>query len=126
MRHTPTYSPDQDADWRALANCRDVDPDVMQPEVAAPEDVEEAKAHCAGCPVLEQCRQLALSQGDGAYGVHAGEWFGTPPRRPGVVDLIGDKLLAELFRNGWSVRRIAATYGLTKKQVEWAKGRLAA
>lgn len=64
--------------WQADANCRDTNPDVMQPEVASDEDVNEAKAVCKGCPVRLQCLELAKSQPD-PYGVHAGQWFGHKP-----------------------------------------------
>lgn len=67
--------------WQQLARCRNEDPDSMQPERATPDEVEAALAVCSGCPVIEQCRQLAESQ-PGAYGVHAGEWWGDPPHSP--------------------------------------------
>lgn len=70
-------------DWRHRANCRDVDPNVMQPEVASAADVDAAMAHCVGCPVRLECRQLAMSQSS-PYGIHAGQWFGEPPRDPGA------------------------------------------
>lgn len=79
-------------DW-SDANCRTIAPESMQPEQATAEDVEQAKAVCGKgtayeCPLLEQCRQLALEQqgGDGEgldvspYGVHAGEWWGRAPK----------------------------------------------
>lgn len=65
-------------DWQNRANCRGVDPERMQPEVATLEDIAQAKAVCVGCPVLEQCRELAGSMPD-AYGVWAGQWLGPLP-----------------------------------------------
>lgn len=71
-------------DWRAAANCLQTDPNTMQPEVATPDEVAMALRLCDGCPVRRQCRELAESQ-VGAYGVHAGEWFGDPPANPAMV-----------------------------------------
>lgn len=68
-----------DKDWRSRANCLDVEPNLMQPDAANEADVATAKAVCAGCPVKRECLQLAKDQDGGAYGVHAGEWFGPPP-----------------------------------------------
>lgn len=70
--------------WQQDANCAGVDPDLMQPEIASDEDVNVAKATCGRgtpfeCPVLLQCKGLAESQPGGAYGVHAGEWYGHKP-----------------------------------------------
>ena len=64
--------------WQTRANCRDTDPDTMQPEVATRAEVMAAKAVCDGCPVKLQCKTLADEQA-GAYGVHAGEWYGPDP-----------------------------------------------
>jgi hypothetical protein len=84
--------------WQNEAQCRDVDPDFMQPEVATPVQVAEAKAYCFGCPVFEQCAEAAYAQrspesGENiAYGVWAGEWFGDLPRVPAaeVCGICGD------------------------------------
>lgn len=70
-------------DWQNRANCRDVGPDLMQPEVATADQVAAALAVCEGCPVRAQCLALAKSQAD-PYGVHAGRWFGPPPRDPSL------------------------------------------
>lgn len=70
-----------DRDWRDRANCLQVDPDDMQPEVATPEDVELARRVCAFCPVRVECKALADGQYE-AYGIHAGEWYGEAPRLP--------------------------------------------
>ena len=62
-------------DWQNRANCRDVDPDLMQPEAATAEEVAEALAVCEGCPVRAQCLALAESQGH-AFGAWGGMWLG--------------------------------------------------
>lgn len=74
-------------DWRAQAACRGMDPESFQPETATQAEVAQAKAVCQHCPLVAftACRELARSQ-DGAYGVHAGEWYGAPPKGPGVVE----------------------------------------
>lgn len=72
-------------DWRARANCRDTDPNDMQPEVATPAEVRTAMALCDGCDVRRECRDLADGQNLGAYGIHAGRWYGEPPRNPALI-----------------------------------------
>lgn len=73
--------------WQDHANCRGEDPEFMQPERASDEDVELAKSVCIGCPVFAKCQESAESQGAdpageaGAYGVWAGEWWGSPPKQ---------------------------------------------
>ena len=50
-------------DWRDHGACLDEDPELFFPIGAtgpAVLQVEEAKAVCAGCPVLAQCRTWAL------------------------------------------------------------------
>lgn len=80
MTHTVS-----ELDWRHQAACKDADPEVMQPEVASEQDVLDAiRAHCLGCPVWDECLQLAKDQVGGAYGIHGGQWFGDAPRRPGA------------------------------------------
>lgn len=80
----PKYDPDS---WQNQAQCAlmRVDPAIMHPDVATRAEVEKAKQVCVGCPVLEQCRQHAVDQGPGVYGVHAGEWHGEEPVWQAVV-----------------------------------------
>lgn len=54
-------------DWRHLAACRDVDPEVFFPLGSA----EQAKTVCRSCPVAAECLVWALEHG--ATGV----WGGT-------------------------------------------------
>lgn len=77
--------------WQRDASCRDEDPNRMQPERATPEQVEEAKEVCIGCPVRERCRQLAESQA-APYGIHDGEWFGADPLPLAVCTWCGEEL----------------------------------
>jgi len=77
--------------WQQDANCADVPPDLMQPEVASDEDVRLAKSTCTGCPVMAQCLELAKSQTD-PYGVHAGRWFGHKPAPVVCCTWCGDLL----------------------------------
>lgn len=79
--HTLT-DPDVSQDWRHSAECRDADPNELQPEVASQEQVDATMArYCLPCPVRLECRQLAESQA-GTYGIHAGQWYGDAPRDP--------------------------------------------
>ncbi|GGJ61399.1 WhiB family transcriptional regulator [Streptomyces brasiliensis] len=52
-------------DWRELANCRGMDPDLFFPvgnssSVAALVQIDEAKAVCSSCPVAQQCLDWAM------------------------------------------------------------------
>jgi WhiB family redox-sensing transcriptional regulator len=63
--------------WRDQAACLDVDPDLFFPDgkvgPAAQAQVVEAKAVCATCPVLGQCRAWALTHSRLVeYGVFGG------------------------------------------------------
>lgn len=60
-------------EWRARAACRDLGPEVFFPVGStgrALDQVEAAKAVCAGCPVKTQCLAWALetNQRDGVWG----------------------------------------------------------
>lgn len=62
-------------DWRHRAKCREVDPELFFPignTGPALLQIEEAKAVCRQCPVLEPCLEWALSTGQ-----DAGVWGGT-------------------------------------------------
>jgi WhiB family transcriptional regulator, redox-sensing transcriptional regulator len=62
------------ADWRHVAACRDEDPELFFPvgnTGPALLQIEEAKAVCRGCPVLEKCLSWALETGQ-----DAGVWGG--------------------------------------------------
>ena len=60
--------------WRSAAACRSADPDLFFPISAsgrALEQVAEAKAICARCPVRRQCLAFALRTRQ-AYGIWGG------------------------------------------------------
>jgi WhiB family transcriptional regulator, redox-sensing transcriptional regulator len=62
-------------DWRALAACREADPDLFFPvgtTGAALRQIEAAKAVCRTCPSLDPCLEFALSTGQ-----DAGVWGAT-------------------------------------------------
>ncbi|HET9655893.1 MAG TPA: WhiB family transcriptional regulator [Kineosporiaceae bacterium] len=51
-------------DWRDASACLDEDPELFFPigdSGPALEQIAEAKAVCAGCPVVEECREYALA-----------------------------------------------------------------
>lgn len=61
-------------DWRHRAKCREVDPELFFPignTGPALLQIEEAKAVCRQCPVMESCLEWALSTGQ-----DAGVWGG--------------------------------------------------
>ncbi|WP_308014158.1 WhiB family transcriptional regulator [Streptantibioticus parmotrematis] len=54
-------------DWRDSAGCRDEDPELFFPiGNAGPAllQIDEAKAVCRRCPVMERCLQWALDTGE--------------------------------------------------------------
>jgi WhiB family redox-sensing transcriptional regulator len=60
-------------DWRDRAVCREEDPELFFPVGTtgpALVQIEEAKAVCRRCPVMEKCQQWALEtrQADGVWG----------------------------------------------------------
>jgi WhiB family redox-sensing transcriptional regulator len=62
-------------DWRHRAACRKEDPDLFFPIGStgpALLQIEEAKAVCRRCPVIDACLQWAL-----VHGEEAGVWGGT-------------------------------------------------
>ena len=59
--------------WRDRAACRGADPRLFFPEDGEP--ARHALAICAGCPVLTDCRQHALTRPE-VWGV----WGGMPER----------------------------------------------
>lgn len=69
MPETPT------GDWRAVAACREADPDLFFPvgtTGAALRQIDAAKAVCRTCPSLDACLEFALSTGQ-----DAGVWGAT-------------------------------------------------
>ncbi|MFI0942926.1 WhiB family transcriptional regulator [Streptomyces sp. NPDC021020] len=61
-------------DWQLRAACRDEDPELFFPvgnSGPALLKVEEARAVCRRCPVMDACRQWALDSGQ-----DAGVWGG--------------------------------------------------
>jgi WhiB family redox-sensing transcriptional regulator len=52
-----------DQDWRLLAACRHMDPELFFPVSASGsslDQITQAKAICAGCPVRRRCLAFAL------------------------------------------------------------------
>jgi len=72
----PIMAETQRHDWRDRGACLDEDPELFFPignTGPALAQIEEAKAVCAGCPVLTECRQWALDNPKLAdYGVFGG------------------------------------------------------
>ncbi|WNM68991.1 WhiB family transcription factor [Mycobacterium Phage TribleTrouble] len=56
--------------WQADALCAQVDPDLFFPERGQPG--APAKSVCARCPVIDQCREFALSSPTELWGVWGG------------------------------------------------------
>ncbi|MFF8867833.1 WhiB family transcriptional regulator [Streptomyces sp. NPDC015139] len=74
-----SYAPSADlpvnTDWRVSSACKDEDPELFFPignTGPALLQIEEAKAVCRRCPVMERCLQWALESGQ-----EHGVWGGT-------------------------------------------------
>jgi WhiB family transcriptional regulator, redox-sensing transcriptional regulator len=72
------YAPSADlpvnTNWRAHSVCKDEDPELFFPignTGPALLQIEEAKAVCRACPVMERCLQWALESGQ-EHGVWGG------------------------------------------------------
>jgi hypothetical protein len=52
------------ADWRTLAACRGLDPELFFPERGDAFTARNAQAVCATCPVAEQCLEFAIEVGE--------------------------------------------------------------
>src|SRR5512138_682230 len=80
-RRTVVADPARDTGWQDRAACLDEDPELFFPpgnEWKGHENQEAAaKAVCNRCPVLEQCREKALVDGD-PYAIRGGT---TPAER---------------------------------------------
>lgn len=48
-------------DWRQLAECLGIDPDIFYPERGDNDGVDAAKAICARCPVEHECLEDAIA-----------------------------------------------------------------
>ncbi|QYC38604.1 Transcriptional regulator WhiB [Nonomuraea coxensis DSM 45129] len=62
--------PLEEIGWLRRGACRSSDPDLFFPLAPSPLQEARAKAVCAGCQVLEECRAYALRAGesDGIWG----------------------------------------------------------
>lgn len=59
--------------WESDAACAGMDPEDFFPERGDAAGVVRAKAICAGCPVIDDCRETHIKEKDGI-------WFGTSAR----------------------------------------------
>jgi len=77
-RPSPRADAAAPADWREQAACRHENPELFFPigtSGPALDQIDEAKAVCARCPVREICLQVALDHGE-----DEGIWGGTTPQ----------------------------------------------
>ncbi|MEW9546861.1 WhiB family transcriptional regulator [Nonomuraea sp. NPDC050783] len=61
--------------WLRRGACRSSDPDLFFPLAPSPLQEARAKAVCAGCQVLQECRSYALRAGE-----PEGIWGGLTPQ----------------------------------------------
>lgn len=66
-------------EWREQAACRDMPKSMFVRESMTRAAQQEAKAVCAGCPVMNECREMALELADSGrvIDVPIGVWGGT-------------------------------------------------
>ncbi|MFC8273822.1 WhiB family transcriptional regulator [Streptomyces sp. NPDC057271] len=72
--YAPSADLPVDINWRARSVCKDEDPELFFPignTGPALLQIEEAKAVCRRCPVMETCLQWALGSGE-----ESGVWGG--------------------------------------------------
>ena len=71
------------ADWRTLAACRGLDPDLFFPKRGDSITARSAQAVCATCPVAEQCLEFAIEVGEteGIWGGLSGRQMREEKRR---------------------------------------------
>jgi hypothetical protein len=74
-RSEPPQLPVDTKDWRAVAECRDADPDLFFPLPNDFATAEAALSSCRKCPVRLPCRELRDSAG--AEGVWGGAFYPT-------------------------------------------------
>ncbi|MEV4562451.1 WhiB family transcriptional regulator [Nonomuraea sp. NPDC049419] len=66
--------PLEEIGWLRRGACRTSDPDLFFPLAPTPPQEARAKAICAGCQVVEECRAYALDAGESE-----GIWGGLTP-----------------------------------------------
>lgn len=94
--------------WREFAECLDVDPELFFPDRSDP--ALAAKRICSRCPVMEQCLETALENGE-EFGV----WGNTTereraemlPKAEATGDPVDYEHMRELIGLGLSRREIA-------------------
>lgn len=52
------------AGWAARGSCRGADPELFFPDAPFPDQEARAKAICATCPVIAECRAYAVRAGE--------------------------------------------------------------
>jgi WhiB family redox-sensing transcriptional regulator len=54
----------REAGWASRGSCRTSDPELFFPDAPSPEREARAKAVCAACPVIQECRDHAVRAGE--------------------------------------------------------------
>lgn len=67
--------PLEEIGWLRRGACRSSDPDLFFPLAPSPLQEARAKAVCARCPVIDECRSYALREGE-----TEGIWGGLTPQ----------------------------------------------
>lgn len=92
----PDYQPEPGDDWRLLAACRGVDPDVFFPPAHDYEALKLARSYCARCPVRDECADWAdrheSTRRQGIFGGMAPRQRAQRRRNNGITFLRGRSL----------------------------------
>jgi WhiB family redox-sensing transcriptional regulator len=70
VREDPIWRTTEELDWRVMANCRGMDPELFFP--VRGEDTRPIKAICAECIVRTDCLDFALAMGE-KHGIWGGK-----------------------------------------------------
>lgn len=128
--HTPvpgmtTPLPGTGSSWKAYGVCAQTDPELFFPEKGG--SAKTPKLLCAGCPVLQECRDWALAN-DERFGVWGGlsererrriinKQRDKPARPVDAWTARRDRTIRRLTDEGYSAAEIAIRIGCTQRTV---------
>lgn len=115
--------------WQASAACIGYDPELWYPEDWDTSSKLKAKKICSGCPVRQECREFALGDPAGEWGLWGGQSART---RMNIRREQGRRIRCEraderhatirqMAADGMSVPDIAEAMGVTKRTVHRAR-----
>ena len=119
------------ADWHKSAACLGVDPNVFYPAVGY--NAGTARRICSFCPVIMECLDEAIAEGDVDYGIRAGlsarerRRVAAARNRENVRRTVESRRVEREVRirteGGNSAQDIAAALGISRRSVVRHRGR---